>query len=85
MLHFRREKFVPRGGPDGGDGGRGGSVYAEADPRLNTLYRYTRSRHFKAESGTAGSSNRRHGKSGDDVTLRVPVGTVVIDEATGEP
>ncbi len=85
MLHFRREKFVPRGGPDGGDGGRGGSVYAEADRRLNTLYRYTRSRHFKAESGTAGSSNRRHGKSGDDLILHVPVGTVVIDEVSGEP
>jgi len=76
---------VARGGPDGGDGGRGGSIYVEADPRLNTLYRFVRNRHFKAESGGAGSGNRRHGKAGTDLTLSVPVGTVVIDEAGGEP
>jgi len=83
-LHFRREKYVPRGGPDGGDGGRGGSIYVEADQRLNTLYRFTRSRHFKAESGGAGTGRRKHGKAGEDLTLHVPPGTVVLDEATGE-
>jgi len=83
-LHFRREKFVPRGGPDGGDGGRGGSIYVEVDPRLNTLYRYTRSRHFKAESGGAGADRRKHGKAGNDLILAVPPGTVVLDEATGK-
>ncbi len=83
-LHFRREKYVPRGGPDGGDGGRGGSIYVEADPRLNTLYRYTHNRHFKAESGGAGADKRKHGKAGTDLILAVPLGTVVLDEATGE-
>src|SRR5579875_2211941 len=83
-LHFRREKFVPRGGPDGGDGGRGGSVYVEADPGLNTLYRYAHKRSFSAESGAAGAGNRRHGKAGNNLTLFVPVGTVVRDEESGE-
>ncbi len=83
-LHFRREKHVPRGGPDGGDGGRGGSVYAEADPRLNTLYRYIHHRHFAAESGGAGSGGRKHGKSGSDLTLLVPMGTVVRDATSQE-
>lgn len=83
-LHFRREKHVPRGGPDGGDGGRGGSVYVEADPGLNTLYRYVHSRHFTAGSGGAGTGNRKHGKAGADLTLPVPPGTVVRDDASGE-
>src|SRR5436305_2325344 len=81
--HFRREKYVPRGGPDGGDGGRGGSVYVEADPRLNTLYRYVRQRHVAAENGGAGAGRCKHGKAGRDITLPVPAGTVVHDAETG--
>jgi GTP-binding protein len=79
--HFRREKFVPRGGPDGGDGGRGGTVYAVAEPNLNTLYRYVHQRHFRAEHGGNGSERNRHGASGKDVLIPVPVGTVVHDES----
>lgn len=82
-LHFRREKYVPRGGPDGGDGGRGGSVFIEADPGLNTLYRFVRNRHFAAENGGAGAGRRKHGKAGADLTLMVPVGTVVRDADGG--
>jgi GTPase len=79
--HFRREKFVPRGGPDGGDGGRGGSVYAVADAGLNTLYRYVHQRHFRAEPGGNGSERNRHGAAGRDLLIPVPVGTVVHDES----
>ena len=70
---FRREKFIPKGGPDGGDGGRGGSVYVVADRNLNTLidYRYTRS--FRAERGENGGSRDCYGKGGDDIALRFPV------------
>ena len=83
-LHFRREKYVPRGGPDGGDGGRGGSIYVEADKRLNTLYRYLRERHFAAEAGGSGAGRRKHGKSGTDLVLPVPPGTVVRDGDSAE-
>jgi GTP-binding protein len=83
-LHFRREKYVPKGGPDGGDGGRGGSVYVTADPSLNTLYHYVHHRHHRAEAGGNGSQRRRHGSSGDDLLLKVPVGTVVHDAESGE-
>ena len=81
---FRREKFIPKGGPSGGDGGRGGSVYAVADRNLNTLidYRYTRS--FRAERGENGGSRDCYGKGGDDITLRFPVGTVIKDFESGE-
>ena len=81
---FRREKFVPRGGPDGGDGGRGGSVYAEADRNLNTLidYRYTRS--FRAQRGENGRGSDCYGKGGEDIVLRMPVGTVISNLETGE-
>ena len=81
---FRREKYIPKGGPSGGDGGRGGSVYAVADRNLNTLidYRYTRS--FRAERGENGGSRDCYGKGGDDITLRFPVGTVIKDFETGE-
>ena len=81
--HFRREKFVPMGGPDGGDGGRGGSVYLEADPGMNTLVDFHYHQHFKAESGGAGTGQKRHGAAGDDLTLRVPAGTVVREAETG--
>jgi GTP-binding protein len=81
--HFRREKYVPRGGPDGGDGGRGGSIHAVADESINTLidYRYTKS--FRAKDGERGQGSDCSGKSGDDIVLRVPVGTVITD-ATSE-
>lgn len=82
-LSFRREKYIPRGGPDGGDGGDGGSVWLVADANLNTLvdYRYTRS--FKAENGQPGSGRNKTGKTGVDLELPVPVGTLVCDAATG--
>ncbi|HWE64515.1 MAG TPA: GTPase ObgE [Chloroflexota bacterium] len=83
-MHFRREKYVPKGGPDGGDGGRGGSVYAVADPGLNTLYRYIHHRHFRATLGGNGTQRNRHGSAGEDLLLPVPVGTVIHDETTGE-
>jgi GTP-binding protein len=83
-LSFRREKYVPKGGPDGGDGGDGGSVYVEADSGLNTLidYRYTRS--YKAQNGEGGMGRNCTGAKGEDLTLMVPVGTTVIDLDTDE-
>jgi GTP-binding protein len=81
---FRREKFVPRGGPSGGDGGAGGSVYLEANPHDNTLLRYRFNREFKAERGRHGEGSNCTGHSGEDMVLAVPVGTVVFDEQTGE-
>jgi GTP-binding protein len=83
-ISFRREKFVPRGGPDGGDGGNGGSIWLEADPALTTLLDYHYRRHYEAARGQHGKGANRHGASGDDLTLRVPVGTVVKDRDTGE-
>ena len=82
---FRREKFVPRGGPDGGDGGRGGSIFAVADRNINTLVDYRFARIHRAKNGAAGMGSDCNGKSADDVLLRVPVGTVVSDFETGEP
>ena len=64
---FRREAHVPRGGPDGGDGGRGGSVYLRAEPGVSTLLEFSNRRHFKAERGGAGSGAKRHGKAGQDL------------------
>ncbi|MCS6949997.1 MAG: GTPase ObgE [Armatimonadota bacterium] len=81
---FRREKYVPRGGPSGGDGGRGGDVVLIADERLTTLLDYHFQRHHRAERGGDGGPNLRHGKHGAHCELRVPVGTVVHDEETGE-
>jgi GTP-binding protein len=83
-ISFRREKYVPRGGPDGGDGGSGGSVWLEADPALNTLLDYHYKRHYQADRGQHGKGANRHGASGDDLVLRVPVGTIVTDRETGE-
>lgn len=82
---FRREKFIPRGGPDGGDGGRGGSVYAVADRNLNTLVEYRFKRSFRAERGENGGSKDCYGKGGEDITLHFPVGTVISDLDSGEP
>ena len=81
---FRREKFVPRGGPSGGDGGDGGSIYLEANPHDNTLLRYRYNREFKADRGRHGEGSNCSGHSGEDMILAVPVGTVVVDEDTGE-
>ncbi len=81
---FRREKFVPRGGPDGGDGGKGGSVFAIADRNINTLIDYRYTRKFRAERGINGSGADCYGKGGDDILLRMPVGTVIKDLDTGE-
>lgn len=79
-VSFRREKFIEFGGPDGGDGGNGGSVYAEAVDGLNTLIDFRYQQHFFAKSGQAGMGSQRTGKTGDDIVLRVPVGTEIIDE-----
>ena len=84
-VSFRREKYVPRGGPDGGDGGDGGSVWLEADPALTTLLDYHYKRHYHAERGQHGEGGNRHGRSGGDLVLRVPLGTLVTDRDTGEP
>ena len=83
-VHFRREKYVPHGGPDGGDGGDGGSVFIEADENLYTLMDLRHHKHQFAEDGRLGGSQTATGKSGDDIVLRVPPGTVAHDEGTGE-
>jgi GTPase len=81
---FRREKFVPRGGPSGGDGGHGGSVYLEANPNDNTLLRYRYNREFKAARGRHGEGSNCTGVSGEDMILNVPVGTLVFDSDKSE-
>lgn len=81
---FRREKFIPRGGPDGGDGGDGGSVYMVADPNLNTLVDFRHRRHYRAERGEDGMGELRRGKSGEDLVIPVPPGTLVYDAETLE-
>src|SRR5271167_3894139 len=81
---FRREKYVPRGGPSGGDGGKGGDIYIEANPHDNTLLRYRYNREFKAVRGGHGEGSNCSGKSADDLVLKVPVGTVIFDLNSGE-
>ncbi len=81
---FRREKYIPFGGPDGGDGGRGGSVLLEGDSGLNTLVDFRHMRKYKAQNGQHGSSRNKTGKSGEDVVVRVPLGTIVTNVETGE-
>ena len=76
-VHFRREKFVPKGGPDGGDGGRGGHIYFKADANLHTLQDVRYRRKYKADDGGAGGGSRKAGKGGKDVTVLVPVGTLI--------
>ncbi len=83
-LSFRREKYVERGGPDGGDGGHGGSVYLVADDSLNTLADFRVARKFRAEGGQAGAGRNKTGKSGDDLEVAIPCGTVVHDVDTRE-
>lgn len=84
VASFRREKFIPRGGPDGGDGGRGGSIWAVADRNLNTLIDYRYTRVFRAQRGENGRGSDCYGKAGEDLELRVPVGTVITDINSGE-
>jgi len=84
IVSFRREKHVPRGGPDGGNGGRGGNVVLHADSHLTTLMDYHYKRHYKAEKGQPGGSANKTGRDGEDVVLKVPCGTVVYDAETGK-
>lgn len=81
---FRREKYIPFGGPDGGDGGRGGSVYLEGNSGLNTLVDFRHLRTYKAQGGQHGSSRNKTGKGGEDVVVRVPLGTIITDGESGE-
>lgn len=83
-LSFRREKYIPRGGPDGGDGGDGGSVFLVVDEGLNTLVDFRHARLFRAENGKPGSGRDRAGRSAEDIRISVPLGTLVYDEDTGE-
>src|SRR5690554_698197 len=83
MVAFRREKFVPDGGPAGGDGGRGGDVVFVVDEGMHTLMDFKYKRHFKADRGENGMSKSMHGKGAEDLVIPVPPGTVIIDAATG--
>lgn len=83
-ISFRREKYVPHGGPEGGDGGDGGNVYLTVDPHLNTLIAFKYQQHFRAGNGGNGEKSRRAGKRGADLTIDVPPGTVVFDDETGD-
>ena len=82
-VSFRREKFVPRGGPDGGDGGKGGDVVIEASTRLNSLVDFRYRSHFLAEKGKHGQGRKKHGRSGADCVVRVPAGSLIMDVDTG--
>ena len=84
VCSFRREKYVPRGGPDGGDGGGGGNVMVVASGRLTTLLDLRYQQHYEAKPGNPGEGSNRHGRTAPDVIIHVPVGTVITDEATGE-
>ena len=81
---FRREKYVAAGGPDGGDGGNGGNIYFQVDKDKNTLIDFRYNRKFKAKDGENGSGNRCNGKYGEDLYIKVPIGTVVKDAETGK-
>lgn len=83
-VSFRREKYIPFGGPDGGDGGDGGSVYMRADEGINTLIDFRYQRSYQAQRGENGKGRNCTGKKGDDLTIRVPVGTMIYDDETGE-
>jgi GTP-binding protein len=84
IASFRREKYIENGGPDGGDGGRGGSVYAQADRNINTLVDYRFARMHRAKNGESGRGSDCYGKGADDIMLRMPVGTVITDINSGE-
>ena len=83
-VHFRREKFIPKGGPDGGDGGDGGSVILRADSRLLTLYDFRLKRHYTAPNGQHGMGRQMYGRKGEDLVLHLPVGTMIFVEEDGE-
>lgn len=83
-VSFRREKFVPKGGPDGGDGGKGGNVVAIADPQLNTLLDFKYQQHYLCKRGGMGGGKQMTGADGDDIVIKVPLGTVIRDITTGE-
>ncbi|MBP5788943.1 MAG: GTPase ObgE [Neisseriaceae bacterium] len=83
-VSFRREKYIPMGGPDGGDGGRGGSVYAVADENINTLIEYRFVKKYRANNGEKGHGSDRYGKGADDIELKMPIGTQIKDADTGE-
>lgn len=83
-LSFRREKYIPRGGPDGGDGGKGGSIILETDESLTTLQDFRLQKKYKAKNGSQGLGKNKHGKDADNTILKVPVGTIIIDESTNE-
>ncbi len=84
IIHFRREKYEPRGGPDGGDGGRGGDVILEVSPHLNTLYNFRHKTIFKADQGKRGGGSNQTGRSADHLIIQVPPGTIVYDDDSGE-
>ena len=84
MVHFHREKYAPRGGPDGGDGGRGGDVILDVRPTLNTLAAFRHTLRYAAEDGKGGGSNNKYGKSAENLVVPIPPGTVIYDAATGE-
>jgi GTP-binding protein len=83
-IAFRREKYVPKGGPSGGDGGNGGSIYLFTDTHENTLLKFRFNHVFRADRGRHGEGSNRHGKTGEDLEISVPIGTVVYDDETGE-
>src|SRR5699024_1610263 len=83
-VSFRRERFIPKGGPDGGDGGNGGDIWLVGDSGLNTLSDFRHMRHFRAKNGQPGAGKQRTGKSSDDVLVHVPLGTIVTATETGE-
>ncbi len=83
-LSFRREKFIPKGGPDGGDGGKGGSIFLKADSSLTTLQDFRLQKKYQAKNGSPGEGKNKHGKDASDIILKVPVGTVVFEESTEE-
>lgn len=85
IVAWRREKYVPKGGPAGGDGGHGGTVYLEATAQLSTLVEFRFKRHFAADAGHAGGNSNKSGRSGDDLIIRVPVGTLVYRTLDGQP
>lgn len=84
VVHFRREKYVPRGGPDGGDGGKGGSVILKVQSSQTTLYQFQQKKRFRAKDGAGGSKQKMTGRSADDLIIHVPAGTVVYDSESGE-
>src|SRR5512136_1627807 len=84
VVAFRREAHVPRGGPSGGNGGKGGDVYLEADPQVNTLIAFSRQVHFRAPNGEHGRGKNQTGAQGADLVIPVPIGTVAYDPETGQ-